>query len=292
MILYQDCMVVGIEPRDMTVACIRAASINLAERGFSALKCFLLPVGMLDSVPRPHSPPRVTIRGGFAFGLGDMSQRVGFFVDGFNLYHSVAQFSAESGDQSVKWLDLHGLAKGMLPLVGPLATLRSIHYFTALPEHLYLSDPGRLSRHRIYVRALTAHGDVRPTVTYGRIARQKVQVNVAGAIATGSIWREKGTDVALAMALVRAAANDDLDEAVVVSGDADYLPAVETLRVLHPRIGLRFAFPRGRASKELSREAPKSFTLTSTAYLSHRLPECIRLPSGKSLHCPVEWRRP
>ena len=220
-----------------------------------------------------------------------MSPRVGFFVDGFNLYHSVAAFAEEASDESVKWLDLQGLARGILPLISPTASLASIHYFTALPEHLYLTDPGRLQRHRTYLRALTAHGSLRPSIILGRIAQQQVQVRTASGEITGSIWREKGTDVALAMALLREASKGDLDEAVIISGDADYVPAVKVFRQMYPDIGLRFAFPRGRASKELLREAPNSFTLTSAAYLSHRLPERIRLPSGKFLHCPAEWRR-
>ena len=220
-----------------------------------------------------------------------MNPRAAFFIDGFNLYHSLAAYAKEVGDHSLKWLDLIGLAKGSLHEVGGSSELRSLHYFTALPEHLYLADPGRLRRHRTYLRALTAHGSLRPSIILGRIAQQQVQVRTASAEITGSIWREKGTDVALAMALLREASKGDMDEAVIVSGDADYLPAVKVFREMYPDIGLRFAFPRGRASKELLREAPNSFTLTSAAYLSHRLPERIRLPSGKFLHCPAEWRR-
>jgi uncharacterized LabA/DUF88 family protein len=220
-----------------------------------------------------------------------MSPRVGFFVDGFNLYHSVAKVAAETADDSVKWLDLQCLARGILPLISPTASLASIYYFTALPEHLYLADPGRLQRHRTYVRALKAQGTTRSIVVFGRIAQQQVQVRTALGPVVGSLWREKGTDVALAMALLREASKGYIDEAVIISGDADYLPAVKVFREMYPNIGLRFAFPRGRASKELLREAPNSFTLTSAAYLSHRLPECIRLPSGKWLHCPAEWRR-
>jgi hypothetical protein len=220
-----------------------------------------------------------------------MSPRVGFFVDGFNLYHSLAACAKDSGDHSVKWLDLIGLTKGSLHEVGGSSELGALHYFTALPEHLYLSDPGRLQRHRTYVRALTAYGSTRPTIVFGRIAQQQVQVRTAGGPVIGSLWREKGTDIALAMALLREASKGDLDEAVIISGDADYLPAIKVFREMYPNVGLRFAFPRGRASKELCREAPNSFTLTSAAYLSHRLPERIRLPSGKWLHCPAEWKR-
>jgi len=220
-----------------------------------------------------------------------VSPRVGFFVDGFNLYHSLAAYAKESGDLSVKWLDLVGLADGHLHEVGGSSTLRSVHYFSALPEHLYLVDPGRLRRHQVYLRALTAHGVVRPSIVLGRIVQQQVQVQVNGVKVVGRVWREKGTDVALAMGLMREASRGDLDEVVIISGDADYLPAVAAFREMHPDVGLRFAFPRGRASKELARVAPDSFTLNAAAYNSHRLPDCIRLPSGKTLYCPPEWLR-
>jgi hypothetical protein len=41
-----------------------------------------------------------------------MNPRAAFFIDGFNLYHSLAAYAKESGDHSLKWLDLIGLAKG------------------------------------------------------------------------------------------------------------------------------------------------------------------------------------
>jgi hypothetical protein len=38
-----------------------------------------------------------------------MNPRAAFFIDGFNLYHSLAAYAKESGDHSLKWLDLIGL---------------------------------------------------------------------------------------------------------------------------------------------------------------------------------------
>ena len=65
-----------------------------------------------------------------------MKPRVAFFVDGFNLYHSLAAFAKETGNDSVKWLDVVGLADGTLHEIGGGAALRSVNYFTAMPEHL------------------------------------------------------------------------------------------------------------------------------------------------------------
>ena len=71
-----------------------------------------------------------------------MNPRAAFFIDGFNLYHSLAAFAKETGDVTVKWLDVVGLADATLHEIGGGASLRSVHYFTAMPEHLYISDPG------------------------------------------------------------------------------------------------------------------------------------------------------
>ena len=43
-----------------------------------------------------------------------MNPRAAFFIDGFNLYHSLAAFAKETGDDTVKWLDVVGLADGTL----------------------------------------------------------------------------------------------------------------------------------------------------------------------------------
>jgi hypothetical protein len=48
---------------------------NLAVGLSGSLTSIFLPVGMLDLVPRPHSPPRVTIRGVFLL----RSLRHGYF---------------------------------------------------------------------------------------------------------------------------------------------------------------------------------------------------------------------
>ena len=56
-----------------------------------------------------------------------MNPRAAFFVDGFNLYHSLAALAKETGDDSAKWLDIVGLAAGTLHEIGGGASVRSTH---------------------------------------------------------------------------------------------------------------------------------------------------------------------
>lgn len=63
--------------------------------------------------------------------------RVVFFVDGFNLYHSVAEAETHLPDIQLKWLDIPALCTSYLHQIGGGAELSEVHYFTAYAEHQF-----------------------------------------------------------------------------------------------------------------------------------------------------------
>jgi len=210
--------------------------------------------------------------------------RVMFFVDGFNLYHSMERAQRACPGVALKWLDLPALARAHLYILGPGATLAGVHYFTAYAEHLALTDPDKLSRHRSYVRALTASG---VAAHFGHFKPKDIWIEALGRYAR--IWQEKATDVGIVAELFAQGGRDAFDTAVIVSGDADYAPAVPVFRRLFPAKRVLFAFPFDRKNKELARLAPESFTLSAESYAKHQFPEAVRLPSGKFVVRPKAW---
>ena len=202
--------------------------------------------------------------------------RVMFFYDGFNLYHSLERARLAAPTEPVKWLDLAALAQAHVYILGPTETLAGVRYFTAYAEHLALTKPDRLSRHRAYVRALTATG---VQVYLGHFKPK--QVWIASLARFERIWQEKATDVNIVAQVFAHAARDALDVAVIVSGDADYAPAVPVFREMFPQKRLVFGFPFDRKNRELERVAPASFVFARESYAKHQLPEAVRLPSGK-----------
>ncbi len=56
-------------------------------------------------------------------------KRVSFFVDGFNLYHSIRAAEKLLAENQLKWLDLKALCRSFLPLMGHQARLGEIHPF-------------------------------------------------------------------------------------------------------------------------------------------------------------------
>jgi uncharacterized LabA/DUF88 family protein len=212
------------------------------------------------------------------------SLRTVFFVDGFNLYHSVCRAEKLHSPASLKWLNLKGLFTGHLDLVGSVASLHTVRYYTAYAEHLSKTKPDKISRHKAYVRALTASGVKVEKSHFKRKDSWDTYTNQQFVT-----HEEKETDVAIACAVLEGAARDEYDVAVLVTGDTDLRPCVYTFQRLYSEKRLIFAFPFDRKNHELARIAPGSFSLSAEAYAKHQFSERVRLPSGKHVYCPKEW---
>lgn len=96
--------------------------------------------------------------------------------------------------------------------------------------------------------------------------------------------------MAIAAGAVKAAVNGEAAEIIIVSGDSDFIPLAELMKESFPRVRLRFAFPAHRGSRKLARLCPGSFHLRPEAYAKAQFPETVRLPSGKHVVRPPQWR--
>lgn len=209
--------------------------------------------------------------------------RVALFIDGFNLYHSLAETERRHPELRVKWLDPIQLARHCLSAISPQARLASIDWFSAIPEHLQTRDPGKLQRHRLYLRALEAARSPEIRIHLGKIRRNPTSPT------DRPTWSEKGTDVALACKVLELGVTDAFDEALVVSGDTDYLPLPGALARLCPGKRMRFALPFRRAPAALLKACEGSIILSPELYAHSQLDNPLRLPNGRLLHAPTEW---
>lgn len=212
--------------------------------------------------------------------------RAVFFVDGFNLYHSVAEAETHLPDTQLKWLDIPALCASYLHQIGGGAELSEVHYFTAYAEHLRGKNPEKLIRHKAFVRALTA---------------RKVKEHISK-FSCKRVWsdeleqwvqahEEKETDVAIACEVLGMAMDDKLDVAVLMTGDSDFAPVAEAFQKRFYQKRILFARPFARATKRLKQICPDSFNITKEAYAKHQLPEKVQLPSGKFVTIPSTWQR-
>jgi uncharacterized LabA/DUF88 family protein len=200
--------------------------------------------------------------------------RVMFFVDGFNVYHSLKD---KPDYHKYLWLDLQTLAKRH---TRKQDTLVRVYYFSAYATW----RPQSMKRHRLLVDALENSGVI---VVMGRF---KDKERYCPRCRTTTIGKEeKQTDVNIAMHLFQEAFLDNYDTAMLVTADTDLDPAVEGVRRSFPEKRFGVLFPMDRWATEL-RDACHFWRKIKRSDLNaSQFPNHITLPSGVILSRPPTW---
>lgn len=141
-------------------------------------------------------------------------------VDGLNLYHALRDLGPNYTN-----LDLARLAKRLLP---KSVNQLKVFYFTSVPEHL---GNEALVAHKSYTNRLKKSG---VEVTEGRFQSLSKRCKNCGA--TALIYREKETDVSIALKIVEAAGDKDLAELLLFSADSDFSPALKLAKHMNPEL--------------------------------------------------------
>ena len=203
------------------------------------------------------------------------AERVIAYIDGFNLYHGLMQ--ARLG--SSRWLDLRSLSQSLLK---PSQRLELVRYFTTRVR----DQPDTEKRQSIYIDALKARGGIE--IDYGFFLKKK-DTSCHRCGHTRPSYEEKKTDVNIAVRLLNDASDDRFDIAIIVSGDSDLVPAVESVSARFPTKGLLVAFPPKRYSSDLSRAAHDSFVVWEDKIRVSRLPDPVVTAEGIELRAPLGW---
>lgn len=201
--------------------------------------------------------------------------RVVAYVDGFNLYFGLR----EAYGRRYHWLDLQRL---VVNLLHHDQQLRAVHYFTARIR----DDPDAGSRQSTYLDALTSHSPL-VRITEGRFKERPRRCRSCGA--GWVVYEEKETDVNIAIAMIKDAARDIYDTAILVSGDTDLRPVVATVKELRPDKRIVLAFPPRRHPQALMRAADAYITIGRARIHDAQLPPKIITRGGVTLNRPVYW---
>ena len=202
-------------------------------------------------------------------------ERVVVYIDGFNLYHGMMQ--ARLG--SSRWLDLSAMSR---LLQGENRRLELVRYFTARVR----DRPRDAERQSVHIDALRSHGGVE--IDFGFFLRKK-DIECSQCQNSWPDYEEKKTDVNIAVRLLNDALDDRFDVALIVSGDSDLVPAVESVRTRYPDKRLIVAFPPKRRSVDLEIAAHASFGILNNQIRASRLPNPVVTPEGIALQAPMGW---
>lgn len=206
-------------------------------------------------------------------------KRVQCYIDGFNLYHAVA----DTGMNHLKWLNLRGLAEAFIQ--PSKEALHEVFYFTAYAKWL----PHAMVRHRAYIKALEAY-NVTPIL--GHFKEKKMRCNKCGARWVSR--EEKGTDTNFVIQLVQEAHQNRFDKAIIMTADSDMVPAIHMVLDTFPDKEILVCTPYRRYN--IAREI-RAIVQTRKMKLHHLennlLPEKVYCPSGKVVATrPAEYDPP
>ena len=211
-----------------------------------------------------------------------MSRRISFFIDGFNIYHSLKPYDTSSRRYLMHynkylWLNFMALAKRFTVKKDQLA---EVFYFTALAYW----RPAAKARHEVFISALENEG-VR--VVKGNFKEKDRFCKFCGA--SYKYHEEKETDVNIALHLLNEAYQNTYDKAILVTTDTDLVPAITMAKHHFPEKRFGVLFPIDRWSSELSSACDFWLKIQKKDLKKCQFPEKVHLPNGIILERPATW---
>jgi len=197
------------------------------------------------------------------------------YIDGFNLYHGLV----DKGWRRYLWLNVQKMASSLLKFNQELVETK---YFTA---RITVGDAAKKQRQTTYIEAIkTLNGLI---IIEGKYHSESYLCHNCGF--THNIPSEKMTDVNIASQMIIDAVNDKLDTALLVSADADLVPAIEIIRSAYAKKRIVVAFPPNRYSKDLANSAQSSYFIGRMHFAKNQLEEKVTRADGFILERPKTW---
>jgi uncharacterized LabA/DUF88 family protein len=201
-------------------------------------------------------------------------EKVIFFIDGFNLYHALAN----KRFYRYKWLDLYSLAE---KFITKKDKIEGIYYFTALAT--WSAD--KLRRHKIFIKAQELKGI---KVIYGEFRKKDKRCRICKN--TYQTFEEKQTDVNIAIQLFKLAIQEKYDKALIISGDSDLIPSIEAVKNIFPDKQIGVIIPIGRRAEMLKQTCDFYMKMKEKHLKASTLPDVINLGDDKKIERPKHWK--
>lgn len=206
--------------------------------------------------------------------------RVIAFIDGFNLYHAIANLN----DPSLKWLDLRKLS---CEFIHPIREeLVQVNYFSTVASH---RNQAAQTRQKMYLDALKLRG---VKTVLGQFKQKNRDCPNCFSRYTGH--EEKETDVNIALALLDLAYQNSYDRAILITNDSDQIPSIRKIRQRFPNKKVMVLIPpHSRQCNELIHSASSKAKITLDHLRKCLLPDIVSDPSGHMLiRRPKEYASP
>jgi uncharacterized LabA/DUF88 family protein len=213
-----------------------------------------------------------------------------FFIDGFNLFHSLDNtdlYANKTFFRKYKWLNLKALCHSLLKKD---QQINRIKYYTTIAT--WKSQESQ-AKHRNYIKALESTGLI--DVSYG-LFRNKTkkcyhynEIYCSLCNCKGNIpnIQEKRIDVQIAVDIIENATLNKYDTAIILSGDSDYIPAIKYIKRYCPKKQIGVAIPPGRKAQELKENADFSMNIKEHHLKTCQFNNTVQLQDGTAISSPI-----
>lgn len=208
-------------------------------------------------------------------------------IDGFNVYHALAQRSRHGGYpyRTYKWINYWWLAECFVPKTD---TVQKVLWFTADSPIDGRKGVLKRSRHLRLRRANEDHG-VEIVDGYFRPVTRSCRFLVPKGSVQYQTYEEKRTDVAIAVSLVALAYQKAYDKALLISADSDMIPAVQEAKRVHPTGTIINVVPIERRARALRNYVDQQMRMKTKHLANSRMPNRYTHSSGHVIRCPKAW---
>jgi len=212
--------------------------------------------------------------------IAEQKKRILVLVDGFNLYHAIADSRQDGALAKCKWLDIKKLVE--IFINKSKEEITQILYFTAYAQW----SPAKVLRHKTYVSALRTAG-IKPIISPFKLKDMTCRATCKEKYKT---YEEKQTDVEIAINLFEGGIDDTYDKAIIVSADSDLIPAIEAVKRKFPMKEIQILAPPHRGVIELNNVADALSRIKKRHLILAQFPDEIILGEGKGkIVKPSEW---
>ena len=199
--------------------------------------------------------------------------RVITYIDGYNLYHGIC----DKGWRRYLWLDIYAFSNSLLQFNQELIEVK---YFTADITH----NPPKQVRQSTYLDALSTLNFVK--IIKGKFLEVPFECHLCNK--KDFVYKEKMTDVNIAIEMLLDAQGDSFDTAILVSADTDLVPIVKyVVQTLNKRVTI--AFPPERWSDHLKDITQRHYPIGRDKFAKSQLPPRIKVSGERFLERPPEW---
>ncbi len=197
------------------------------------------------------------------------------YIDGHNLFNGILE---AEWPQKYLWLDVCGLIESILAINQELVIVK---FFTALQDN----EKPKTLRLQAYIDALEM-------LFYCKVIKGKYKLEdnyCPRCNRKFTEYKEKMTDVNIAIEILRDTYSNNFDIAMILSADSDFVPVAEAIKEKSPDKRIVAVFPPKRTSDDLKGVVDAWFRIGRANIAQNPLPNTIKREDGTYITRPPEW---